>query len=701
LLLDIFNTKIPPMFGMDISNSAIKLVELSYSGTRKLKLERYAVEYLGTDVYVDGEIRNQEALSESITRALKKFKSKSKHVVMAFPESIIITRRITLPTDLKGDELASAASSEAQKFIAFPIDEVNVDYQILGLSQKAAGENDVLLATARSDKVGDLVSAAELSGLNAYVIDADALACQVAIGLVAPQNQYFDQNIVYVDIGANQTQITVFRNGENIFHRVQSVGGAQLTASIVSFYDVLEAEAIAIKFGAATVPDNYKESVLVPFMETIAQEVFRAIQMFTTSTMYTETDIFILAGGSASIEGMVQMISDRVSAPVRLANPFIDMDVSGNIDVDMLAQTAPSLLTACGLAMRRFDTVDLSALSVAPSFFPQSETSGQKLGEETVQLDYSLAKPMINLLPYREIRMKEARKQLGIMAGTVAALAAAVVMFVHLGYSTVISQQEGRNDFIKVENVRLDKDIEEINRLNGEIQALISRKQIIESLQSDRAQTIQIMDQMVTNVPDGIYLKSIKQSGLKINVTGYAMSNDLVSAFMTNIGTSPYLENPELVEIKASVVNTKRMNEFNLNFSLKRPKGEIKKTGKEAKSTPVLTNQPAVPAVQSVVAPTAVPATAASTAPSPAVTPATMPVTPKPVNGTVTVPIDVPAKVPAKVPANVPANVPATGASLAAPLIAARAAGVLAAAPTIVDPVADKPTPVLVSSKKE
>jgi len=176
----------------------------------------------------------------------------------------------------------------------------------------------------------------------------------------------------------------------------------------------------------------------------------------------------------------------------------------------------------------------------------------------------------INLLPWREARRKARNLQFYILMGMVAGLAASIVLLVHGYYATRISTQTDRNRFVKDENTKLDKEIEEIKKLKEEIQALLSRKQVIETLQADRAQTVYLLEQLVRQTPDGIYLKSIRQTGSKVNLTGYAQSNARVSTLMRNLEASPYLENPDLVEIKAANVNNKRLSEFNMNVSIRR-----------------------------------------------------------------------------------------------------------------------------------
>jgi type IV pilus assembly protein PilN len=180
----------------------------------------------------------------------------------------------------------------------------------------------------------------------------------------------------------------------------------------------------------------------------------------------------------------------------------------------------------------------------------------------------------INLLPHREERRKAQRKQLGILAGMVAALGIAVVVLVHGVIAGYIAVQTDRNEFLKKENAKLDKDISEIKKLKDEIAALLSRKQVIERLQAERSQSVNLLDQLVRQVPDGVYLKSVRQTGLRVALTGYAQSNARVSTLMRNFGSSPYLESPDLVEIRSTFVNNKRISEFTMNVNIKRPQLE-------------------------------------------------------------------------------------------------------------------------------
>jgi type IV pilus assembly protein PilN len=190
----------------------------------------------------------------------------------------------------------------------------------------------------------------------------------------------------------------------------------------------------------------------------------------------------------------------------------------------------------------------------------------------------------INLLPWRSARRGAQRKYLATLAGMVGGLGLAIVVLVHGVIAGYITVQNDRNEFLKKENARLDKEIDEIKKLKSEIAALLARKQVIERLQTDRAQAVYLLQELVQQVPDGVYLKSIKQTGLRVALNGYAQSNARVSTLMRNLSASPYLENPDLVEIRAVTVANKRLSEFQMNVSLRPPQAQD--AGKAAAPAP-------------------------------------------------------------------------------------------------------------------
>ena len=357
LNLDIFKPKAPPIIGVDISSSSVKLVELVDAGKGAIRVERYAIESLPKDSVVDGNIANLEAVVESVTRGWKKLATRTKNVAMALPTAAVITKVIIVPAGLREEEMEVQVESEANQYIPFALEEVNLDFQVIGPAPSSPEEVQVLIAASRKEKVEDRVAVAEAAGLKALVMDVENYAVQASFELIRKQfpADGKDQNVALVDIGANIMNIVVLRNDQPVYTREQAFGGGQLTQDIMRQYGMSQEEAEAAK-RTGGLPDNYESEVLRPFLENVALEIQRAMQFFFTSTQYNSVEHILLTGGSAVIAGMDEMVSTRTQVNTMVANPFAGMAISPRIQLKRLVADAPSLMVACGLALRRFDS---------------------------------------------------------------------------------------------------------------------------------------------------------------------------------------------------------------------------------------------------------------------------------------------------------------------------------------------------------
>jgi type IV pilus assembly protein PilM len=354
--IDLFTAKAPPLFGLDISSSSVKMLELVEAGKGSYRVERYAIEPLPRDCVVDGNINNLEAVTESVKRAHNRMGTRTKHVAMAVPSGAVISKKIIVPASLREEELEVQVESEANQYIPFALEEVNLDFQILGPSPANPEEQEVLIAATRKEKVEDRVAVADSAGLKALVMDVEAFAQQNALSLVvqALPGGGRDQNVAVVDVGANVMNVAVLRNDQSVYTREQAFGGNQLTQDIVNRYGMTPEEAENAKRSGG-LPDDFDAEVLKPFMENLSMEVQRALQFFFTSTQYHAVDHILLAGGSAVIPGLDEVVHTRTQVPTSVANPFALMQASSKIQLKRLMIDAPSLIVACGLAMRRFD----------------------------------------------------------------------------------------------------------------------------------------------------------------------------------------------------------------------------------------------------------------------------------------------------------------------------------------------------------
>lgn len=355
--LDFLSTSTPPMIGVDISSSSIKMVELSEAPKKAgYVVERYTIESLPQDAISDGNINNLDAVSDGLLRAWKRMGTRIKNVSLALPAAAVISKKILLPGGLRDNELEAQVEAEANQYIPFALDEVNLDFQVIGVSPTNPDEIEVLLAASRKANVEDRVAAAQSAGLKTTVVDVEPYAAEAAFEQVRVQlpGEAADQCVALIDIGATVMNVNVLRNGQSIYTRDQQIGGAQLTQMIQNAFGLSAEEAEAGK-RSGRLPDNYESDVLTPFRENVATEITRALQFFFTSTQYNEVDYIVLAGGCASLSGLDDAVATRTQVSTLVANPFAQMTLSSRIKPRQLQTDAPALMIACGLAMRRFD----------------------------------------------------------------------------------------------------------------------------------------------------------------------------------------------------------------------------------------------------------------------------------------------------------------------------------------------------------
>lgn len=282
--------------------------------------------------------------------------SKLRQAAVAVSGSAVITKTITMPASLSDSEMETQIQLEADQYIPYPLEEVNIDFEILGVSEKNPEMMDVLLAASRSENVDDRVAALEIAGLTAEVVDVEAYAMENAFVQVVDQlsSGGDDQTIAIADTGATTTTLNVLHGGKIIYTREQNFGGRQLTEEIQRRYGLsIEEAGMAKRQGG--LPDNYVPEVLEPFKEALAQQVSRSLQFFFSSSSYSSVDHIVLAGGSSSIPGVDELIEEKLGIPTIVANPFANMSVSSNVKPQGLSNDAPSLMIACGLALRSFD----------------------------------------------------------------------------------------------------------------------------------------------------------------------------------------------------------------------------------------------------------------------------------------------------------------------------------------------------------
>jgi len=350
-----FKRKKPSILGIDISSAAVKLLELSKTGSR-YRVESYAVEPLPQEAVVDKNIANIDAVGKAVQAVVKKSGTRLKHAAVAVSGSAVITKIISMPASLSEEELVDQIEMEADQYIPYSLDEVSLDFEVLGASANNPEMVDVLLAASRRENVEDRVAVLEFAGLTANVVDVEAYAMESAFELLVDQlpGAKDGQTIAIADIGATTTTLNIIDDGKIIYTREQSFGGRQLTEEIQRRYGLSYEEAgMAKKHGG--LPDNYMTELLDPFKQAMVQQIGRSLQFFFAGSSHRSVDYIVLSGGSASIPGVEGMVEESLGTPAIVINPFMNMSLASKIKPQTLSNDAPAMMIACGLALRSFD----------------------------------------------------------------------------------------------------------------------------------------------------------------------------------------------------------------------------------------------------------------------------------------------------------------------------------------------------------
>ena len=354
-MFGLFKNKSNTVLGLDISSTAVKVLELSRDG-RRYKVEAFEVEPLPVGAVVESNIQESGQVGEAIGRAVSRAKSGVKQAAVAVSGAAVITKNIEMDASLSDDEMETQISLEADKYIPYALDEVALDFEIQGLNEKNSERVEVLLAACRRDNVEAREEALSIGGLKAKVVDVEAFAVERVYELIEEQLKLQDEDsvVAIIDIGATNTTLNVLIRGKLVYTREQLFGGRQLTDEIQRRYGFSADEAEKMKCSNG-LPDDYEEEVLKPFIEAMVQQVSRSLQFFYSSSPFNDVDVIALAGGSSSLPGLAAGIQEQQKVPCSIVNPFAKMSVAGKVDGKALSTQAPSLMIACGLAMRSFD----------------------------------------------------------------------------------------------------------------------------------------------------------------------------------------------------------------------------------------------------------------------------------------------------------------------------------------------------------
>lgn len=351
-MIGFLKKKHAPILGLDISSTAVKLLELS-ENSGQYRVESYGVVPLPASAVTENNINEVNSVSEAVSKVVAKSKSKSKNAAVAVSGSAVITKVVEMQGGLTDEQLELQVSNDAEQYIPFPIEEVALDFDVQGPAGGKGDKVEVLIAACRRENIETRVASLGGAGINTKIVDVQAFSMERAFELIKPQldGDADSMTAAIVDVGSRVTSLNVIQECKTVYSREQIFGGQQLTEEIQRRYGLSHEEAgIAKKQGG--LPDDYEQEVLAPFLDAVVQQITRSLQFYFSSSEHEEVDYVILAGGVASMEGLAELVQDRLGTPCIVANPFSNMSVSSKVNAMALSNDAPALMVACGLSMR-------------------------------------------------------------------------------------------------------------------------------------------------------------------------------------------------------------------------------------------------------------------------------------------------------------------------------------------------------------
>ena len=345
-----------PILGVDITVSGVKLVELAQSG-ESYRVETYASEPIPADSMGGADIVDAEAVAQAVRRALRRSGTRSREAATAIAGDAVVTRMTRIPGRLSDDEMQAHAAFQAEQFLPFPMEEANLDFEVMGPSEAAPGMLDVLMVAARSVHVSQRQRALRAGGLEARVVEPEPHALERACRLLTHQmiGGGLRQMIALVEFGAVTTTFSALCDGKLVYTRDFAFGGQQLTDEIMERYGLNPAEAERAK-QAGDLPEDYATDLLAGFREDMARQVSRSLQFFLASQNGAGQPVQVLVGGGcAKLPVVAEAVEERLGIPAQIVDPLGHLSVGEKADAQGVRGGDTALMTACGLALRNFD----------------------------------------------------------------------------------------------------------------------------------------------------------------------------------------------------------------------------------------------------------------------------------------------------------------------------------------------------------
>lgn len=353
-LFQVMDKRAKAVIGLDITSSSVKLLELSRDASG-YRVESYVVRPLPPGVVSEKNINDISIVAEVIAATVSQAKTRTKAVAVAVPVSTVITKTIEMPATLSERGIEAQLAVEADQYIPYPLDEVSLDFSVLGPSPASAERVSVLLAACRREIVDQRAEVIALAGLHPRVVDVETFAVERACQLLGgPLVERANQVVAVADVGATMLTLSVLVDGKTLYTREQLLGGRQITEQIQRRYGLALDEAEHKKLHGG-LPADYPSEILAPFIEGLIQQISRSLQFFFSSSQYNYVDHLVLAGGVAATTGLRGEIEAKLGLPTTIANPLAAMTVARRVNAAALMLNSSAMLVALGLALRSFD----------------------------------------------------------------------------------------------------------------------------------------------------------------------------------------------------------------------------------------------------------------------------------------------------------------------------------------------------------
>lgn len=355
-MFSLMKPKQQSILGIDISTSSVKIIQLSTHGDARLCIEGFGMLPLPDKAIEGAIVKDIDAVADLIKKMLSMARVTAKQAVVAVPDASTISKVFQITEGLSDDDIEELVLIEADKYIPYPIDEINIDFSVLGVSSKNAALQDVLIIASRAEIVNGRLEALRQAGLDVKVVDVESYAIERAAQLLKSTLPAHGENkvIAIIDVGAKYSHLYVLQNMKIIYTRDEEFGENQLIDAIAQHYSMTPAAA-KDAFDQKTLPAEFNLTILQPFYDKFFLQVKRTLQFFYSTSHHSVIDHIVLIGGIAKEPDIAQLLQEHLKVPTSIGNPLADMDFAKTVDQEAIRLEASSLMVACGLALRQIE----------------------------------------------------------------------------------------------------------------------------------------------------------------------------------------------------------------------------------------------------------------------------------------------------------------------------------------------------------